>query len=66
MNGKSLLRHGRALVLGALLLVPVHAGAITIGKAVPEISGKSWINSAPLTIEELRGRVVMVEFWTYG
>ena len=25
-----------------------------------------WLNSDPLTPENLRGRVVLVEFWTYG
>ncbi len=26
---------------------------------------ESWINSDPLSLEELRGRVVLVDFWTY-
>lgn len=26
---------------------------------------KDWINSAPLTLRELRGEVVLVEFWTF-
>lgn len=25
-----------------------------------------WINSSPLTIEQLRGKVVLVDFWTYS
>jgi thiol-disulfide isomerase/thioredoxin len=25
-----------------------------------------WLNSAPLTITDLRGKVVLVDFWTYG
>ena len=33
----------------------------------PEVKGiKAWINSGPLTIEELRGKVVLVDFWTYS
>ena len=33
----------------------------------PEIGGiSSWINSDPLTIAELRGKVVLVDFWTYS
>jgi hypothetical protein len=36
------------------------------GQAAPEIAGSPWIGSAPLTLAGLRGRVVLVEFWTYG
>ena len=33
----------------------------------PEIQGiASWINSEPLTLKELRGKVVLVDFWTYS
>ncbi len=33
----------------------------------PELRGiTDWINSQPLTIAELRGRVVLVHFWTFG
>ena len=32
----------------------------------PELTGVfSWINSEPLTLEELRGDVVLIDFWTY-
>ena len=37
-----------------------------IGQAAAEITGGPWINSEPLSMEKLRGRVVYVEFWTYG
>jgi len=37
-----------------------------IGQPAPEITGGPWINSEPLSMEKLRGRVVVVEFWTYG
>lgn len=30
------------------------------------VKGGTWINSEPLTIEGLRGRVVLVDFWTFG
>ncbi len=29
-------------------------------------SADQWINSRPQTLAELRGRVVLVEFWTFG
>jgi peptide-methionine (R)-S-oxide reductase len=32
----------------------------------PEFSPGSWINSEPQTLKGLRGRVVLVEFWTFG
>lgn len=33
----------------------------------PEFTGISkWINSPPLTLDALRGRVVVVHFWTFG
>jgi len=35
--------------------------------AAPEFVGiTQWLNSNPLTIQSLRGKVVMVDFWTYG
>jgi len=37
-----------------------------LGKA-PELQGiKGWINSEPFTIESLRGKVVLLDFWTYS
>lgn len=32
----------------------------------PELTNEIWINSPPLRLEDLRGQVVIVEFWTYG
>ena len=33
----------------------------------PELAGLStWINSDPLTLRKLRGKVVLVDFWTYS
>ena len=34
--------------------------------AAPEISSGLWINSEPLTLNSLRGRVVLIEFWTFA
>jgi len=30
------------------------------------VTGEPWINGGPLSMQGLRGRVVLVEFWTYG
>lgn len=36
------------------------------GPAAPEFTGVArWLNSPPLTLADLEGRVVLVDFWTY-
>jgi thiol-disulfide isomerase/thioredoxin len=32
----------------------------------PVLAHGDWINSEPLKLEDLRGRVVLIEFWTFG
>ena len=32
----------------------------------PELATGDWINSEPLKLNNLRGRVVLIEFWTFG
>jgi hypothetical protein len=55
------------LALGAGNGLPVEAQrSVRVGQPAPEITGGPWINSEPLTLAALRGRVVLVEFWTYG
>ena len=71
MRGKTLLILvvvGIAAAAGALSFArPTGAqGGPRIGQPAPEITGGPWINSEPLSMEKLRGRVVYVEFWTYG
>ena len=37
------------------------------GGPAPEFQGiEGWVNSEPLSLEELRGKVVLVDFWTYS
>ncbi|MGH7771282.1 MAG: hypothetical protein ACREQA_03515 [Candidatus Binatia bacterium] len=45
---------------------PAGGQALKLGQLAPEITGEPWINSSPLTMSGLKGRVVLVEFWTYG
>jgi hypothetical protein len=55
------------LVAGlAALPAPVGAVSLRVGDRAPEITGERWINSPPLSIAGLRGRVVFIEFWTFG
>ena len=60
---------GTALLAAAVLLGGGKESAavgVKVGQPAPEIAGERWINSEPLTLAGLRGRVVFVEFWTYG
>ena len=42
------------------------AGRLKSGSPAPEFSGiATWLNSDPLTLQKLRGKVVLVDFWTY-
>lgn len=36
-----------------------------VGKPAPELAEGTWINSSPLSIETLRGKVVVLDFWTF-
>jgi len=66
------MRAMRALILWAGVLLagagPVEPAGrlVPVGQPAPEITGGPWINSEPLSLAALRGRVVLVEFWTYG
>ena len=46
--------------------LPANVALEDLGPA-PELAGiDAWINTSPLTIASLRGKVVLVEFWTFG
>jgi hypothetical protein len=53
-------------VVTVLVMAPNAHAQPRVGDPAPEVAGQRWINSQPLTINGLRGRVVLVEFWTYG
>lgn len=36
------------------------------GRAAPAIESGAWINALPLRPADLHGKVVLVEFWTFG
>jgi hypothetical protein len=60
--------HVVAVALGvvAMFAAGVGGAALKLGATAPDVAGGPWIGSAPLTIGALRGRVVLVEFWTHG
>ena len=54
-------------LLGVVALgLPPWAGASMIGKPAPELANEVWINSRPLRLADLRGKVILLEFWTHG
>ncbi|MFJ4292654.1 thioredoxin family protein [Cupriavidus sp. NPDC089707] len=60
----------RALLAATIILAATHgapaaAASADFGKA-PEFTGiEKWLNSEPLTLAGLRGKVVLVDFWTH-
>ena len=46
---------------------PIAKSTGTTGQKLPEFQGISqWLNSSPLTIQELKGNVVLIQFWTFS
>jgi thiol-disulfide isomerase/thioredoxin len=46
---------------------PVESTHTSPAPVAPEFKGiGQWLNSSPLTLQQLRGKVVLVEFWTYS
>lgn len=48
-------------------VTPPNVKAAAAGNMLPEFQGISeWINSNPLTIAELKGNVILIQFWTFS
>lgn len=56
-----------ATAAGEALVPSAQAAPVDIGERAPEFSGLGpWINSPPLSMASLKGKVVLVDFWTYA
>lgn len=53
----------RAATSGYLQVRDRGAQMALIGQTAPDISVKTWIKGGPVTLEDLRGRVALLEFW---
>ncbi|MBV8636670.1 MAG: thioredoxin family protein [Candidatus Eremiobacteraeota bacterium] len=64
-----------AILIGIAVAIASPAATVSEGKSVIQLpvsgnfpslaGGLEWLNSKPLTPAELRGKVVLVDFWTY-
>ena len=59
-NGISRLTAGEQMIPSRTLTEETKA------PTAPELSSGVWINSEPLTLKSLHGRVVLIEFWTFA
>ncbi len=53
-------------LVGMVLIFFSRVEAASIGQPAPELTNTVWINSTPLQLADLRGKVILLEFWTYG
>src|SRR5258706_16271461 len=57
--------HSRKLVAQATLQRGIRASVGDEG-SMPDLDGATgWLNSVPLSRKSLRGKIVLVDFWTY-
>jgi len=68
MSGNQAMTGGAAMTGGgAMMSARGSAGALPVEGVMPALDGATqWLNSEPLTREGLRGKVVLVDFWTYS
>jgi thiol-disulfide isomerase/thioredoxin len=53
-----------AILLGLAVIIVACSSPPQPAPELRDIDG--WINSRPLTLQELRGKVVLIDFWTYS
>ena len=53
----------RTAFRGLVQLKDLHTRLGLLGQPAPELAMKEWLNTDPLTLAELKGHVVLLEFW---
>ena len=67
-SGNNAMMSGNAAMTGgAMMSARGSSGDLPVSGSMPPLDGATqWLNSEPLSREELRGKVVLVDFWTYS
>ena len=68
-GGANMAMSGKPAQDGAMMMMRTadHPAALPVEGRFPGLDGAvQWLNSPPLTAEALRGKVVLVDFWTYS
>ncbi|MGY2166433.1 cytochrome c biogenesis protein DipZ [Pseudomonas tolaasii] len=67
LSAKPEQKSGAMMAGGAMMAAADHGNSLPIEGALPPLDGAvQWLNSPPLTAEGLKGKVVLVDFWTYS
>jgi cytochrome c biogenesis protein CcdA/thiol-disulfide isomerase/thioredoxin len=72
MNGSNMMMGGSPAMTGGPGMMTKgkpqdQSGGLPIEGALPPLTGVTgWLNSPPLTPEALKGKVVLIDFWTYS
>ncbi|QAY88274.1 cytochrome c biogenesis protein DipZ [Pseudomonas arsenicoxydans] len=68
LAGQSPSNGGAMMAAGGAMKVSAKApGALPVEGNLPPLDGAvQWLNSPPLTAQALKGKVVLVDFWTYS
>ncbi|WP_455912743.1 cytochrome c biogenesis protein DipZ [Pseudomonas putida] len=67
LSAKPEQKSGAMMAGGAMMVAANHSDSLPIEGALPALDGAvQWLNSPPLSAEALKGKVVLVDFWTYS
>jgi cytochrome c biogenesis protein CcdA/thiol-disulfide isomerase/thioredoxin len=66
-SGRDAYQRGQNVADPKLARTPAAAGGLPDYGLAPDFAGiAGWVNSPPRTMKELRGKVVLIDFWTYS
>ena len=67
MKGPAMTAGGGAMRAPSMIASKGGSSGLPVLGAMPELTGATgWLNSPPLTTEGLKGKIVLIDFWTYS